>query len=291
MRGRKRKVPLTAVMRVVVMTLEPEVMVPETHLEMAGTMETIGSVVAEVRRRRTRRKRRMRGMMMKRRRRRRKRRKPQPMPMQERPRPKLLQLMVSYQIYIPPPELELIFVIEWSSFAPVGKKGKKGKKAKEPDPFPEEPEPAVEAPEAVAVEATADDDWGGFSTAKKKKGKKGKVEEIVPEPVPEPVSESVPEPEPEKVEPEATDDWGAFATVGTSCNGVISRRKIYLLTIFFAQARKRKAKRVRIRLPSPRFQSHQQSPSQLWKPTIGCQEAKKTKRKRRARYVFISLLR
>lgn len=70
-----------------------------------------------------------------------------------------------------------------------GKKGKKGKKGKvsEPEPEPEPevvvvPEPAMDTVDlgaSVTVdgagEGNAEDEWGGFSTGKKKKGKKGKV--------------------------------------------------------------------------------------------------------------------
>lgn len=70
---------------------------------------------------------------------------------------------------------------EWGSFAPVGKKGKKGKKvATEPEPTPPEITPEPEAPaedsaNAGAADGENGDDWGGFTTAKKKKAKKGKV--------------------------------------------------------------------------------------------------------------------
>lgn len=78
----------------------------------------------------------------------------------------------------------MIYVILAGAFATVGKK-KKGKKGKnEPEDIPPPPPPA--APESAwdtldlganaTADAGADDDWGGFTTAKtKKKGKKGKV--------------------------------------------------------------------------------------------------------------------
>jgi len=68
---------------------------------------------------------------------------------------------------------------EWGFSTGKKKKGKKGK-AVEPDPLPPpEPEPTMDtidfgAGDAPAADANPDDEWG-FSTGKKKKGKKGKV--------------------------------------------------------------------------------------------------------------------
>lgn len=64
---------------------------------------------------------------------------------------------------------------EWSSFAPV-KKGKKGKK--DPDPPPPPPEETIDLGASATTGGDAEEDWGGFSTGKKKKGKKGKVSSI-----------------------------------------------------------------------------------------------------------------
>lgn len=70
---------------------------------------------------------------------------------------------------------------DWDAFAPVGGKKKKGKKGQaEPDPPPPPPPPVPESDTfdlgaSAPAEANPDDDWGAFSTGKKKKGKKGKV--------------------------------------------------------------------------------------------------------------------
>ena len=73
---------------------------------------------------------------------------------------------------------------DWGAFATVGKK-KKGKKGKaEPDePMAPEPETksawdTLDLGTSATADANADDDWGGFTTGKKKKTKKGKVRYI-----------------------------------------------------------------------------------------------------------------
>lgn len=60
---------------------------------------------------------------------------------------------------------------DWGAFATVGKK-KKGKKDLDPPLEPAAPDPLVPAA------ADPEDEWG-FSTGKKKKGKKGKVSSTI----------------------------------------------------------------------------------------------------------------
>jgi hypothetical protein len=109
------------------------------------------------------------------------------------------------------------------------KKKKKGKKDAVAENAPAEPEPeTIPEPEPIKEDDGWDSAWGATATTKKKKKvKKGAVEEvkeepkveelIVEEPVPEPISESVqkPEPvleiEPEKKEDDTWGDWGATA--------------------------------------------------------------------------------